>query len=75
MSDIAQLGQEFGEYVLQMTSQLLGGEPVNSMSKMEQRTREMLLKLGQFLLKAWLAMQEEQYPAETIACGCGGQAE
>jgi hypothetical protein len=75
MSDIAQVGQEFGEYVLQMTSQLLGGEPANSMSKMEQRTREMLLKLGQFLLKAWLAMQEEQYPAETIPCACGGQAE
>jgi len=75
MSDIAQLGQEFGEYVLQMTAQLLGGEPADSMSAMERRTREMLLKLGQFLLKAWLAMQEEQYPAKTIACACGGQAE
>jgi len=42
---------------------------------MERQIREMLLKLGQFLLGAWLAMQEEPYPAESIPCPCGSQAQ
>jgi hypothetical protein len=75
MSQIAELGQEFGEYVLQLTSELLYKKQDSSLSEMERQTRAMLLKLGQFLLKAWLAMQEEQYPPETIGCACGGQAE
>ena len=75
MSQIAELGQEFGEYVLQLTSELLYKKQDSSLSEMERQTRVMLLKLGQFLLKAWLAMQEEQYPPETIGCACGGQAE
>ena len=74
MSHIARLGQEFGAYVLQLTAQLLGGEQAKSLSEMERQTREMLLKLGQHLIGAWLAMQEEQYPADAIACACGRQA-
>ena len=35
----------------------------------------MLLKLGQFLLGAWLAMLIEPYPAESVTCGCGSEAE
>lgn len=75
MSEMAKLGQEFGAYVLQLTAQLLGGEQSQSLSEMERHTREMMLKLGQYVIGAWLAMQEEQYPSESIRCLCGGQAE
>ena len=76
MSYIAKLGQEFGQYVTQLTGQLLlSNQHPRSLSEMERQIREVLLKLGQFLLGAWLAMQEEPYPAESIACPCGGQAQ
>ena len=76
MSYIAKLGQEFGQYVVQLTGQLLlSNQHPKSLSEMERQIREMLLKLGQFLLGAWLAMQGEPYPAESIPCPCGGQAQ
>jgi hypothetical protein len=76
MSYIAKLGQEFGQYVIQLTGQLLlSNQRPKSLSEMERQIREMLLKLDQFLLGAWLAMQEEPYPAESIPCPCGGQAQ
>jgi hypothetical protein len=49
------------------------GEP-QSLSEMERQIRQMLLKLGRFLLGAWLAMFVEPYPAERLPCGCGGEA-
>lgn len=69
MSSVGQLGQEFGRHVIQLTSELLvkTGQP-KSLSEMERGIRQMLLKLGQFLLGAWLALQEEPYPAETMVC-------
>jgi hypothetical protein len=69
MSNIAQLGQEFGQHVIRLTSELLvkTGQP-KSLSEMERGIRQMLLKLGQFLLGAWLALQEEPYPAATRIC-------
>lgn len=74
MKTIVKLGQEFGQYVIQLTAELIGvGEP-KSLSEMERQIREMLLKLGQFLLGAWLAMLDEAYPEETIGCRCGGEA-
>jgi len=76
MNNITKLGQEFGQYVIQLTSELLvkTGQP-KSLSEMERNIRHMLLKLGQFLLSAWLALQENAYPAETSPCPhCGGQA-
>ena len=75
MSEMAELGQEFGEYVVQLTAQLVVGKQPQSMSEMERGTREMLLKLGQFLMGAWLGMQEEQDPPQQITCACGRQAE
>lgn len=75
MSYVAKLGQEFGQYVVQLTGQLLlSHQQPSSLSEMERSMREMLLKLGQFLLQAWLAMQETKYLPETIACACGGRA-
>lgn len=77
MSSIAQLGQEFGRHVIQLTSELLvkTGQP-KSLSEMERGIRQMLLKLGQFLLGAWLALQEEPYPAATRGCPhCDAEAE
>jgi hypothetical protein len=77
MSSISQLGQEFGQHVIQLASELLvkTGQP-KSLSEMERGIRQMLLKLGQFLLGAWLAMQEEPYPAETRSCPhCNAEAE
>ena len=76
MSDIAKLGQEFGQYVIQLTSELLNkvGQPT-SLSEMERGIRQMLLKLGQFLMGAWLALQESPYPEETRPCPhCGEEA-
>ena len=76
MNNIAKLGQEFGQYVIQLSSELLvrTSQP-KSLSEMERNIRQMLLKLGQFLLSAWLALQENGYPVETRSCPhCGGQA-
>jgi hypothetical protein len=76
MNNITKLGQEFGQYVIQLTSELLvkTGQP-KSLSDMERNIRHMLLKLGQFLLGAWLALQENVYPAETSPCPhCGRPA-
>ena len=73
----SQLGQEFGRHVIQLTSELLvkTGQP-KSLSEMERGIRQMLLKLGQFLLGAWLALQKEPYPAETKGCPhCKAEAE
>lgn len=76
MSDIARLGQEFGQHVLRLTSELLvrTGQP-KSLSEMERGIRQMLIKLGQFLLGSWLALQENPYPEETSSCPhCGEEA-
>ena len=76
MNTMAKVGQEFGQYVIQLTSELLlkTGQP-KSLSEMERNIRHMLLKLGQFLLSAWLALQENAYPAESSPCPqCGEPA-
>jgi hypothetical protein len=75
MKPITKLGQEFGQYVIQLTAELMGAGEPKSLSEMERQIREMLLKLGRFLLGAWLTMLVEPYPAERVPCGCGGQAE
>jgi len=75
MKTITKLGQEFGQYVIQLTAELMGAGEAKSLSQMERQIRQMLLKLGQFLLGAWLAMLVEPYPAERVACECGGEAE
>ena len=76
MGNIAKLGQEFGQYVLQLTSELLvkTGQP-KSLSGMERGIRQMLMKLGQFLMGSWLALQESPYPEEARPCPhCGQEA-
>jgi len=77
MDDIGKLGQEFGRYMIQLTSELfLRNDQPRSLSEMERNIRTMLLKVGQFLLSSWLALQETAYPAETSQCPhCGGQAD
>jgi hypothetical protein len=74
VSGIHTLGMEFGQHVLRVTQELLKGTP-KSLSDMERRIREALLRLGQFLLGAWLMLQEGSYPALRVACPCGGEAE
>ncbi|MFQ5610835.1 MAG: hypothetical protein ACE5H9_01735 [Anaerolineae bacterium] len=74
MKTLANLGQEFGQYVIQLTAELMGGGEPKSLSEMERHIRQMLLKLGRFLLGAWLAMLVEPYPIESVPCQCGGQA-
>ena len=76
MRDIARLGQEFGQYVLQLTSELLVRtvQP-KSLSEMERGIRQMLMKLGRFLMGSWLALQENAYPEESSVCPhCGAEA-
>lgn len=76
MSDAAQLGQEFGQHVVQLTGELLlSNQSPRSLSDMERGIREMLLELGQFLLSSWLVMQDSAYPTDKIPCSCGGQAD
>ena len=75
MKTISQLGQEFGQYVIQLTAELMGTGTPKSLSEMERQIRQMLLKLGRFLLGAWLTMLVEPYPAERVPCGCGSEAE
>jgi hypothetical protein len=59
MQSAVQLGQQYGRYVMQLTSELLQPEQPPSLSDMECGIRTMLLKQGRFLLGAWLAMVEE----------------
>jgi len=74
MQSAAQLGQQYGRYVMELTAELLQPEPPSGLSQMERGIRTMLLKQGRFLLGAWLAMLDQPYPAESIPCPCGGQA-
>jgi hypothetical protein len=77
MNSIAKLGQEFGQYMIQLSSELfLRRDQVRSLSEMERDIRAMLLKVGQFLLNSWLVLQEPLYQAETSQCPhCGSQAD
>jgi hypothetical protein len=77
MNNIVKLGQEFGQYMIQLTSELFlrTGQP-QSLSEMERNIRAILLKVGQFLLSSWLTLQENNYPAEMVQCPhCEGQAQ
>jgi len=74
MSGVDRLGMEFGQHVMQVTQELLMGRP-GSLSEMERRIREALLRLGRFLLGAWLMLQEGPYPVQRIACPCGSEAQ
>jgi hypothetical protein len=77
MNSIGKLGQEFGQYMIQLSSELfLRSDQARSLSEMERDIRAMLLKVGQFLLSSWLVLQEPVYPTETSECPyCGGQAD
>jgi len=77
VNNISKLGQEFGQYMIQLTSELFlrTGQP-RSLSEMERNIRMMLLKVGQFLLSSWLALQENSTPVEAVQCPhCGAQAQ
>lgn len=72
MKDVSRLGMEFGQYVHQVTFDLLTSNPTpQSLSAMEKSVRESMLKLAQYLLSNWLALQNERYPSETRPCRCG----
>ena len=64
----------FGQYALKLTNELFHTMAPSSMSAMERWMRERMLELGRLLLRAWLADQEERYPAETVPCACGARA-
>jgi DNA-directed RNA polymerase subunit RPC12/RpoP len=76
MNTFAKLSQEFGHYLVYLTSELFFySEQPHSLSEMERKMRAMLLRVGQFLLGSWLAVQETSHLDETAACPyCGGQA-
>jgi hypothetical protein len=46
----------------------------DSLSQMEQGTRQGMLEVGRMLLTAWLAVRNSPYPADTIPCPCGASA-
>lgn len=74
MNDTARLGLEFGQHVQKVTQELLLAGGPRSLSEMERGIRQALLRIGRFLLEAWLALQEGIYMALTIPCRCGGTA-
>ena len=58
-----QLGQEFGQMVIQMAGELMNPtQPPQSMSSMERNLRAKLMEWGNFLLNAWLPMLDDPYP-------------
>ena len=72
MQDLSRLGMEFGQYVQEVTADLLLSDKTPaSLSAMEQSTRAAMLKLGNFLLSGWLALQNDRYPSQTLPCRCG----
>ncbi|MBU0494988.1 MAG: ISKra4 family transposase [Chloroflexi bacterium] len=75
-SELSHLGLEFGQQVYQIIADLLTDtvSPA-SLSAMEHGVRETLLKLGNFLLSTWLALQNQRYPDPTIPCRCGATAQ
>ena len=77
MNNISKLGQEFGQYMIRLSSELfIGTGQPGSLSEMERKVRTMLLKVGQFLLSSWIALQESSTPTEAVACPhCGAQAQ
>ncbi len=73
--DESRLGMEFGEYVHQVTYELLTNNPTpQSLSEMEKGVRASMLKLARYLLSNWLALQNDPYPPETHPCRCGAIA-
>jgi hypothetical protein len=76
MEDISRFGMQFGQYVQQVTFDLLTSTPQpDSLSQMERNVREAMLKLTNYLLSNWLALQNEHYPPATVACRCGATAQ
>jgi Uncharacterised protein family (UPF0236) len=45
-----------------------------SLSGMEVAVKQMLHEVGNVVLQAWLEAQDERYPADEQACGCGQRA-
>lgn len=45
-----------------------------SLEAMEQAVQDLLRTVGRTVLAGWLERQAGKYPADTVACGCGGQA-
>ncbi len=75
MEEISKLGQEYGQYVQTVTANLLLSQPIPaSLTDMEKGVREAMLKLGNFLLTSWLALQNDRYPPATHPCRCGRTA-
>jgi hypothetical protein len=66
MEDTTQMAKALYEMLAQ-------GRP-ESLSQMEQSTRETLLEVGRQALELWARSLEERYPARTIVCGCGQEA-
>jgi len=75
MEAYSRIGMELGQHFHEIISTLLLSMPIpKDLSQMEQGVRQAMLKLGNTLLTDWLALQNDQYPAETVPCRCGAQA-
>jgi len=74
MADFAELGKEFGAYILKLTTEMMLGNP-GSLSEMERDLRIKLQKMGQFLLGSWIMLQAKDDPNEHRKCPhCDGKA-
>lgn len=73
MSSVDRLGMEFGQHVMQVTQELLMGKP-GSLSEMERRLREALLRLGVWPKTRLFAPQWEIGPLPWPSSALGGAA-
>ena len=66
-------GQVRELFVAGLKAEFEGKENI-TVGEVEQRLRAMLVEIGAQSLGAYLSSQDEAYPADALACPCGGQA-
>ena len=75
MKCIEELKAALHETIKQVMAAQGSEERVDSLTKMEESLREALNEVGNYGLGEWLTAQEAKYPAATVGCACGNQAE
>lgn len=74
MEFITSVQAQLVELAQQAVQGFTGEVAAESLSAMEQAVQGLLQAVGQTVLSGWLERQEAQYPPDTVACACGGQA-
>lgn len=67
--------EELVQELARAVAEEMRGEEGTSLFAMEGRLCEVMQAVGQQTLRQMLESQEGRYPAATVACGCGGEAD